>query len=76
MNCSGGSRSITLTNFPVANAGSKITVGKSDGGGNTLTITPASGTINGAATLAITAAYGHATLISNGTNWFIESKSY
>lgn len=76
MDCTVGGRSVTLTNFPVANAGTRVSVGKSDGTSNPLTITPASGTINGAATLAITAAYGHAMLISNGTNWFIESKSY
>ena len=76
MDCTVGGRSVTLTNFPVANAGTRVSVGKSDGTANPLTITPASGTINGAATLAITAAYGHAMLISNGTNWFIESKSY
>lgn len=76
MNCTAGSRAVTLTNYLTANAGTEVTIGKSDGGANTITITPASGTINGAATLVISAAYGHATIISNGTNWFIKSKSY
>lgn len=38
---------------------------------NNITITPASGTIDGQATLVISSAYGSAKLISNGTNWFI-----
>lgn len=38
---------------------------------NNITITPASGTIDGAASLVISSAYGSAYLVSNGTNWFI-----
>ncbi len=37
---------------------------------NTITITPASGTIDGAATLVLNAAYAKAVIYSNGTNWF------
>lgn len=39
-------------------------------GTNTITITPASGTIDGAASYVISDAYGSIYLISNGTNWF------
>lgn len=38
---------------------------------NNITITPASGTIDGAATLVISSAYGSAYLVSNGSSWFI-----
>jgi hypothetical protein len=76
VDCTGGSRTVTLTNFPTENVGSEITIGKSDSGANTLTITPASGTINGSATLVLSAAYAHVTLITNGVNWFIKNKSY
>lgn len=76
LDCTAGGRTVTLTNHPVANAGAEITVTKTDASANTLVITPASGTINGAATLTLTAQYQTVTLITNGTNWFIKSKSY
>lgn len=38
---------------------------------NTITITPASGTIDGQASLTITSNYASIYLISNGTNWFV-----
>jgi hypothetical protein len=37
---------------------------------NNITITPASGTIDGAATLTISSNWGSEYLVSNGTNWF------
>jgi hypothetical protein len=37
---------------------------------NTITVTPASGTIDGAANLVLNAAYAKTTVYSNGTNWF------
>jgi hypothetical protein len=39
---------------------------------NTITITPASGTIDGAANRVINTAYGVQRVYSNGTNWFTE----
>lgn len=39
--------------------------------GNDITITPASGNIDGAATTVISTAYGSVNLTSDGTNWFI-----
>lgn len=38
---------------------------------NNITITPASGTIDGQASLVISSAYGSVKLISDNTNWFI-----
>lgn len=35
-----------------------------------VTITPASGTIDGAATLVVAATTGRAQIVSDGTNWF------
>lgn len=39
-------------------------------GTKTITITPPSGTIDGAANVVINAAYGSKTIYTNGTNWF------
>lgn len=74
VDCTAGNRLVTMTNV-VAAAGRRLIVGKRDGTTNTITITPASGTINGSATLVLSAAYEHVTLISDGTNWFVESRS-
>ncbi len=41
-------------------------------GSNTITITPASGTIDGAANKVVNTAYGVQRIYSNGTNWFTE----
>jgi hypothetical protein len=35
-----------------------------------VTLTPAAGTINGAANLAVTASTGRAVIVNDGTNWF------
>jgi hypothetical protein len=43
--------------------------GKGDAAANNITITPAAGTIDGAATLVINTNYGRATIIYNGTQW-------
>lgn len=40
-----------------------------------VTLTPAAGTINGAANLAVTASTGRAYIVSDGTNWFSISAS-
>jgi hypothetical protein len=65
-----GNRSVTLTNISHL-AGRMVTVVKRDGGGNTLTVNPGSGLINGAATWSSAAAYASVALVSDGTNWFI-----
>lgn len=43
--------------------------GKGDAAANNITLTPASGTIDGAATRVISANYGVVTLVDNGTEW-------
>lgn len=40
-----------------------------------VTLTPATGTINGAATLVVTASTGRADIVSDGTNWFTVTSS-
>ena len=42
---------------------------KGDAGSNNITITPSSGTINGAATYVINVNYGAVQLVHDGTNW-------
>lgn len=42
-------------------------------GTKTITITPPSGTINGAASYVLNTAYARVTIYTNGTNWFIRS---
>lgn len=69
MSASGGARTVTL--MPPAQAlGKLVAVRKTDAGANTVTIQPPSGTIDGAATLVLTAAAPKATLVSDGTNFF------
>lgn len=66
---SGGGVTVTL---PTAAAmkGLLLTVKKSDGGANTLTVDAnGSETIDGATTATTTAAYGVLRLISNGSSW-------
>lgn len=61
----------TTANLPAGVTGRRYTIkdGKGDAAANNITITPAAGTIDGAATLVIAANYGKATLIYNGTEW-------
>ena len=63
-----GNRLITLTNIP-QRFGRVLVVAKRDSGGNTVTVTPDAGLIDGGATLVLSAAYETAHLISDGTNW-------
>lgn len=68
-------RSITV---PASLTGQVYTV--KDGSGNcsptkVLTITPAAGTIEGAASITITSPYGYATIQFDGTNWSVVAKS-
>lgn len=69
VSAAGGARAITL---PAAAAamGKLIAVRKTEGGANTVTLTPAAGLIDGAATLVLTAAAPRATLVSDGTNYY------
>lgn len=63
-----------VVTLPAHVAGTRVMVFCSDGScsaGNKITVTPASGTINGAATYDLTSAYAVCEVISNGTNWTI-----
>jgi hypothetical protein len=65
-----GPVAITL---PAGSAGRRIMIKDESGNAsvNNITITPASGTIDGQATLVISANYAAYTLYSSGSNWFI-----
>lgn len=69
VSAAGGARAITLL-APAAALGKLIAVRKTEGGANNVTLTPATGLINGAATLVLTAAAPGAVLASDGTNYF------
>lgn len=73
INCSGGNRQVNLRDADCV-AGRVYTVKKTDSGAvNTIKFIPEGGstkTIDGAAQLATTAAYGSLTVTSDGTNWF------
>ena len=63
---------------PAAVDGAIVTIENSDGTAsvtNTLTFTPATGTVNGAAShVGVNAAYGSCTYHCNGTNWTVIAK--
>ncbi len=66
---SGGSSAITL---PAVSISRYVHIkDKGNAEANNITITPASGTIDGSASLVINSNYGSVTLVSDGTNWFI-----
>lgn len=63
---------------PAAGNGIIVTITNSDGsatGANTVTFTPATGTVNGAAShVAVNAAHGSCTYLCDGTNWTVIAK--
>lgn len=66
-------RVLTLPSVSAA-SGQRFTVKDESGscsGTFTITVTPASGTIDGAANKVLNSAYATVTVYSNGTNWFI-----
>lgn len=69
MSAAGGARSVTLIS-PAEATGKFIAVRKTESSANSVTITPPSGLINGAASLALTAASPSALLVSDGDNFF------
>lgn len=69
MNAAGGARTVTLLS-PAAALGKLIAVRKTEGSANNVTLTPPTGLIDGAASLALTAAAPRATIVSDGTNYF------
>lgn len=64
-----GAVAVNLPATPTAGLTYVIKDGKGDAAANNITITPAAGTIDGAATLVIAANYGRAVLTYNGTEW-------
>jgi len=69
VNASGGARTVTLQQ-PAEAKGKTMFFRKTEGSANNVTLTPPSGLIDGAASLALTAASPRATLISDGTNYY------
>lgn len=65
----GAATAVALYAAPLAGSQVIIKDGKGDAAANNITITPAAGTIDGAATLVIAANYGKASLVYNGTQW-------
>ena len=65
-----GAVSLTL---PAVQSGRIIHIKDESGAAatNNITITPASGTIDGAASIVLNISYGAYTLYSNGSNWFV-----
>ena len=62
----------TAANLPASpETGRRYTIkdGKGDAAANNITITPAAGTIDGAATSVINVNFGRATVAYNGTQW-------
>lgn len=65
----GAAIQINLVANPIQGKYVMIKDGKGDANTHTITISPAAGTIDGAATATITTAYGHVKYVYNGTEW-------
>lgn len=65
----GGAYAVTLQD-PGEHLDKVVHIRKTEGSANNVTITPPSGQIDGAGTLALTAASPRARIASNGTNFF------
>lgn len=66
--CTAGAGGFTVT-LPASTINSQVIVKKVDAGAGTITISPTSGTIDGAATDTITTRYVSNTYVADGTNW-------
>jgi hypothetical protein len=66
----GGAFAVTLPSVSV-NVGRYFIIKKTDSSANAVTVTPASGTIDGASTFVLTAQYQSVTVQSDGTNWWV-----
>lgn len=65
----GGAQTITL---PAASAGRRITVKRVNNSANVVTVSPASGTIDGGASIALAGGgYDAVTVVCDGTNWWV-----
>jgi hypothetical protein len=66
---SAGAVAVNLPASPTTGLTYRIKDGKGDAASNNITITPAAGTIDGAATYVISTNFGRVDLIYNGTEW-------
>jgi hypothetical protein len=69
--CTSNDISLTIPTSSSDYSGNRYEIKKIDSSANTVTITPTSRTIDGAATATITTQYESITIVSDGTNWFI-----
>lgn len=69
-NASGGAFAVTLPSVSTT-VGYEFVIKKTDSSANIVTVTPASGTIDGAASFALTTQYQSITVQSDGTNWWL-----
>lgn len=69
-NASSGAITITLPAVGAAGTGQVYTVKKTDSSTYAVTISPASGTIDGSASIALKAQYASVQLATDGVNWF------
>jgi hypothetical protein len=65
---SGGAFAVTS---PAATSGAWFAVKKKTADTNVLTVTPASGTIDGASSFTTSAGYSAYTFVADGTNWWV-----
>ena len=72
---SGAATGVTLPTPGYDGQALKIVDAKGDAATNNITITPGSGTINGAATHVISENYGSVELVWDGTNWTVSAAS-
>ena len=70
-NATGGAFTVTLPAASLRRNAQPITVKRTNGGGNAVTIGSASGTIDGAATTPLAAQYATKMIVSDGQNWHI-----
>lgn len=68
---SGAATVVNLPNTAIANRRYTIKDGKGDANTNNITLTPAAGNIDGAATKVMNLAYGSYDIVHNGTEWNI-----
>lgn len=66
----GAATTVNLPAKPIPGRRLFIKDAKGDANVNNITITPASGNIDGSASLVINTAYGYATIAYNGTQWY------
>lgn len=69
-NPTGGAFTINIPTASLSNRTKKYVIKNVSGSTNTITIEPPAGTIDGASDITISSAYGHVTIVSDGTAWY------